>query len=90
MSLVFRCVKFGAPHASGIKGHEQNAFAGSARCMDELRDFFPAQNRRQVACLLRIRSVGDAPGSVERLDVEKAQRCQVLAYGIRRQLALLK
>ena len=26
----------------------------------------------------------------ERLDVEKAQRCQVLPYGIRRQLALLK
>jgi len=47
--------------------------------MDELRDFFPAQNRRQVACLLRIRSVGQAPRSAERLDVEKVQRCQVLS-----------
>ena len=58
--------------------------------MDELRDFLPAQNRRQVTCLLRIRSAGQAPRSAERLDVEKAQRCELLSYGIRRQLAFLK
>ena len=58
--------------------------------MDELCDFFPAQNRRQRTGLFRIGSVGKAPGSAQRLDVEKAQRCQVLSYGIRRQLAFLK
>jgi len=51
------------PRAGGVEGHEQNTFARGARCMNELRDFFPAQNRRQVVCLLRIGSVGNAPGS---------------------------
>jgi len=58
--------------------------------MEELRDFFLAQNRRQRTGLSRIGSVGQAPGSAQRLDVEKAQRCQVLSYGVRRQLAFLK
>jgi len=58
--------------------------------MEELRNLFPAQNRRQVTCLFRIRSVSEAPGSAERLDVEKAQSGQVLSYGICRQLALLE
>ena len=58
--------------------------------MEELRDFFPAQNRRERTGLFRIGSVGKAPGSAQRLDVEKAQRCQVLSYGVRRQLAFLK
>ncbi len=58
--------------------------------MEELRDFCSALNRRQVTCLFGIRSVSNAPGFAKSLDVEEAQRCQVLSYGIRRQLALLK
>ncbi len=58
--------------------------------MEESRNLFPAQNRRQVTCLFRIGSVSEAPGSAERLDVEKAERRQVLPYGIPRQLAILK
>ena len=58
--------------------------------MDELCDFFPAQNRRQRMGLFRIGSVGKVRGSTQRLDVEKAQSRQMLSYGIRRQLAFLK
>src|SRR5215469_15438599 len=58
--------------------------------MEELRDFFAAQNRRQSAGLFRIGGVSNAPGSAERLDVEKAQSRQMLSYGIRRQLAFLE
>ena len=48
--------------------------------MDELRDFFPAKNRRQAMGLFRIRSIGKAPGSAERLNVEKPQCCQMSPY----------
>ena len=58
--------------------------------MDELRDFFPTKNRGESPRFFRIGSLGKAPGSAERLDVEKAQSRQVLPYGIRRQLALLE
>src|SRR6516164_2742629 len=78
------------PGAGGVEGHEQDALARSARRVDELRDFFPAKNRRQATRLFRIGSVGDAPGSAERLDVEEAQSRPVSPYGIRRQLALLE
>ena len=45
--------------------------------MEELRDFFAAKNRRQVTCLFRIGSFGNAPGSAKRLDAKKrsAARC---------------
>ena len=52
--------------------------------MDELRDFFPAKNRRQAMCLFRIGSIGKVPGSAQRLGVEKAQCCQTLRYRARR------
>jgi hypothetical protein len=55
--------------------------------MEQLCDFFPAKNRREWACFFWIGSVGKAPGSAERLDIEKAQSRQVLPYGIRRQPA---
>src|SRR5215469_5513486 len=86
----FQVGQLGAPSAGGVGGHEQDALARSARCMNELRDFFLAQNRRQVACLLRIRSVGNGPRSVQCLDVEKTPSRQVLSYGIWRQLAFLE
>ena len=66
------------------RGHEQDARARSARRMHELRDFFPAKNRRQAMGLFRIRSIGKAPGSAECLDIEKTQCCQTLRYRARR------
>src|SRR5256884_3282549 len=43
-----------------------------------------AQNRQQRTGLSRIGSVGKAPGSAQRLDVEKTQCCQTLPYRDRR------
>ena len=70
----FQVGQFGVSGAAGVEGHEQDAFARGARRMEELRDFFPAQNRRQATGLFRIGSFGKAPGSAKSLDVEEAQR----------------
>ncbi len=67
----------GPASAGGVEGHEQDApHGGVARLLS-------AQNRRQVTCLFGIRSVSNAPGFAKNLDVEEAQRCQVLSYGVR-------
>jgi len=58
--------------------------------MKELGDFFTAKNGGQSADFFRIRSVGQAPGAAKCFDVEKAQRGQVLSYGICRQLAFVE
>jgi len=42
----FQVSQLRTPRPGGIEAHEQDAFRGSMRRMDELRDFFPAQNRR--------------------------------------------
>ena len=41
--------------------------------IDELRDFFLAEDRWQAMVLFRIGSVGDAPALLERLGVEEPQ-----------------
>ena len=69
----FQMGQFSIPGAGGVEGDEQDAFTRSARRMDELRDFFPAKNRRESMGLFRIGSFGNAPGFVKRLDVEKMQ-----------------
>jgi hypothetical protein len=43
---------------------------GSAGRLNELRNFFLAEDRWQVMGPFRIGSVGDAPGSLERLTVK--------------------
>src|ERR1700682_6630843 len=63
---------------------------GSERRIDELRDFFLAQDRRKVQCSFRIRSLGDAPGLFGGLDLEKPQRREAVIHGTRRQFVLLK
>jgi len=80
----FQVGQLRAPSAGRVETHEQDARARKARRMDELRDFFPAKNRRQAMGLFRIRSIGNAPGSAQRLDVEKTQCCQTLPYRARR------
>ncbi len=63
--------QLGVPGASSVEGHEQDALALSARCMDELLDLFLTKNRRQATILLRIGSLGDTPAFFERLDVKE-------------------
>ena len=86
----FQVCQLGVPHSGGVERHQQNAMVGSERRIDELRDFFLAQDRRKVQCSFRIGSLGDAPGLFESLDVEKPQRREAVIHGTRRQLLLLK
>ena len=79
----FQVRQLGAAGTGGVERHEQDALVRSARRMDELCDFFPAENRRQAMHLLRVGSLGQAPRSAQCLDVEKAQSRQVLSHGIR-------
>src|SRR6266852_799850 len=80
--------QFSIPHAGGVEGHEHGAIKGNRSGVDELRYFFLAENRGQAVRLLRIGSVSDAPRSLERLNVEKAQCTQIGRYRTRRQLPL--
>jgi hypothetical protein len=68
----FQMCQFGVSSTGGVERHEQDAVERTARRMDESRDFFLAQNHRQVARPFWIRSIADAPGALERLDVKKA------------------
>src|SRR3984893_17896154 len=86
----FQVRQFGVPHSSGVERHQQNAMVGSERSIDELRDFFLAQDRRKVKWSFRIGSLGNAPVLFESLDVEKPQRREAVIHGTRRQLLLLK
>jgi hypothetical protein len=64
----------------------------SRRCVakHESCDFFLAQDRRKVKCSFWVGSLGDAPGLLESLGIEKPESRQMLRNGARRQFALLK
>src|SRR5260370_23692330 len=69
--------------SGGVKRHEQNAMVGSERRMDELCDFFLAEDRRKVKWSFRIGSLVDAPGLLELLAVEKPHVRQLMLDGAR-------
>jgi hypothetical protein len=76
--------------SGGVERHQQSAVIRSQSCVDESRDFFPAEDRRKVKCFFRVGRLGDAPGFLGSLDVEESQSCQSLRNGARRQLPLLE
>src|SRR6266436_9199823 len=82
--------QFSASYSGGVERHQQSAMIRSQSCVDESRDFFPAEDRRKVKCSFRIGRLGDAPGFLESLDVEESQSCQSLCNRARRQLVLLE
>jgi hypothetical protein len=53
---------------------------GSRRSIDELCYFFLTENGGQAMALLGIGSLGNAPGPLERLDVEEAQGAEMVGY----------
>src|SRR5215469_9475062 len=61
-------------NTSGIEGHENGSMKRCASCIDELRHFFLTENGGQAVGLLGIRSVGNTPRFLKRLNVEKPQR----------------
>jgi hypothetical protein len=86
----FQACQLCVADSGGIQRHQYGAIASCRSGVDELRDFFLAENRREATCLFRIGSFSDAPGLPESLDVEKAQSCEAYRDGTRRQLPLLK
>src|SRR5258706_5694312 len=86
----FQVCQLGVAHSGGVERQQQNAMVGSERCIDELRDFFLAQDRRKIKWSFRIGSLGDAPVLFESLDVEKPQRREAVIHGTRRQLEAAK
>jgi len=70
----FQVCQLGVPALRWRRASSAECDGRSERRVDELRDFFLAQDRRKVQCSFRIGSLGDAPGLFESLDVEKPQR----------------
>ena len=44
----FQARQFGASHSGGVESHQQSAMEGSASRIDESRDFFLTEDRRQA------------------------------------------
>src|SRR5438445_5978757 len=72
--------ELGAAHAGTVEGHQNGAIEGSRRSIDELCYFFLAEDSGQAIALLGIGSVGNAPGPLERLDVEEAQGAEMVGH----------
>src|ERR1700746_484000 len=68
------------PNSGRVESHEDGAVKRSGSGVDELCDLFLAENRGQAVRLLGIRSVGNAPRSPERLNVEKPQGTQMVRH----------
>jgi len=58
----FQVCQFSASYSGGVERHQQGAMEGSAGGLNELSNFFLAEDRWQVMGPFRIGSVGDAPG----------------------------
>src|SRR6266481_7098198 len=86
----FQTREFGTAESGGIERHQQSAMQRRASRIDELRHILLAEDRWQMNGLLRVGRLGNAPGSLERLDVEKAQSRQMLRHRVRREFPLLE
>ena len=59
----FQVCQLIASCSGGIERHQQSAMVRSPSCVDELRDFFLTENRRQPKHQFRIRRFGNTPGT---------------------------
>jgi|SRR5580658_2881506 len=57
----FQVCQFSTPCSSGIERHQQSPMVRGHSCVDELRNFFRAEDRWQMKYPFRIRSLGNAP-----------------------------
>ena len=86
----FQVCQFSASCSGSVERHQQSAMVRSQSCVDKLRRFFLAKDRWQAKYPFRIRSLGNAPRPLQRLDVEESQSRQMSDNRIRRQFPLLK
>jgi hypothetical protein len=63
---------FCATCARGIQRHQQDAMKGKLGRLNQTRDFVLTEYLRQVQNLLRIRRLGNAPASLQNLNIEEA------------------
>ena len=61
---------------------------GKLRRVNQTRDLLLAEYLRKVKNLLRIGRLGDAPASLQHLNIEEAQGSQPQDYGVRAELQL--
>ena len=78
------------PGSGGIERHQQSAMEGSGGRIDELSNFFLAEDRWQAMGLFWIRRVCDAPMPSESLGVEEPQGRQTDHNRARRQFPFLE
>jgi hypothetical protein len=78
------------PGSGGIERHQQSAMERSGGRIDELSNFFLAEDRRQAMGPFWIRSVCDAPIPSESLGVEEPQGRQTDPHRARRQFSFLE
>ena len=57
----FQVCQLGVAHSGCVERQQQNAMVGSKRCIDELRDFFLAQDRRKMKWPFRIDTASPVP-----------------------------
>lgn len=74
-------------HSGGIQRHENRAIEGSCGGIDQPPNFLRTEYFGQPDHSLRVRSLVNTPGFLERLDEEKPQRTDSLVDGIRGQLS---
>jgi hypothetical protein len=67
----FQVCQFSASYSGGVERHQQSAMEGSAGGLNELSNFFLAEDRWQAMRPFRVGSVSDVPGSLERLTVKE-------------------
>jgi hypothetical protein len=63
----------GATRPSGVERHQQDAIEGGGSRVDELGDFFLAENAGQATHLLGVGSLVHAPAFLEGLEEEEAE-----------------
>ena len=68
--------RFRATCAGGIHRHQQDAMEGCIRRLNQSRDFFLTEYPWKVTHLLRIGRLGNAPATLQHVDIEEAQSRQ--------------
>src|SRR6202453_2398353 len=63
--------RFCAACAGGIHRHQQDAMKRRVRGLNQSRDFFLTENPRKMTHLLRVGCLGDAPATLQHVDVEE-------------------
>src|SRR5712671_3184841 len=85
-----KTAQFRAPDTRRVQGHEHRAVEEVTGRVDELRYFLGTQDLRELAIAFGSRNIFEQIASLQRLDIEEAERRYMLLHGAGIQLLLLK